>query len=259
VSKTILVAALSTVFLGFTACILACRGQQTLSDSAHAITVPLTGGFMLMRPQTGPIPAPVVESYGTKVIEYKVAPNAEVLLVAPQARLTGFSKLSFRLWSQQNSVAVVVVEDRDKAKFHAIIPLQAGRWTASTLLPSNFQINDDSPVKKTVLDSRLVVGPTIIAQDSKMLGLQGANILRLSSMEITYGQRRSVAALVPQNIHGTTILPAGKRNGIAPVFANAEPVSVLGYSGPMEDPVVSADGAVLFFDSFNDGGLPHHL
>ncbi len=44
-----------------------------------------------------------------------------------------------------------------------------------------------------------------------------------------------------------------------PVFANAEPVSVQGYSGPMQDPVVSADGAVLFFDSFNDGGLPSHL
>jgi hypothetical protein len=43
------------------------------------------------------------------------------------------------------------------------------------------------------------------------------------------------------------------------MFANAEPVSVVGYRGPMEDPVVSADGTVLFFDSFNDGGLPSHL
>src|ERR1700676_3064117 len=93
-------ALLSAVFV-LTACILGCRSQQTLSDSPHARTVPLTSGFVLVRPQTGPLPAPVVESNGTKVVEYKVAPGAEGMLVAPQGALTCFSKLSPRLWYQQ--------------------------------------------------------------------------------------------------------------------------------------------------------------
>jgi WD40-like Beta Propeller Repeat len=46
---------------------------------------------------------------------------------------------------------------------------------------------------------------------------------------------------------------------LPPVFANAEAVTINGYSGPSEDPVVSPDGTVLFFDSFNDGGLPSNL
>lgn len=42
-------------------------------------------------------------------------------------------------------------------------------------------------------------------------------------------------------------------------FGNPEKVTVIGYSGPQEDPVISPDNDYLFFDSHNDAGLPERL
>ncbi len=39
-------------------------------------------------------------------------------------------------------------------------------------------------------------------------------------------------------------------------FSNPELVTILGYSGPQQDPNLSPDGQHLFFDSHNDAGLP---
>ncbi|MGH6839041.1 MAG: hypothetical protein ACREDT_09600 [Methylocella sp.] len=47
--------------------------------------------------------------------------------------------------------------------------------------------------------------------------------------------------------------------GGMPAVAGPELVAIQGYSGPQEDPVISPDGQYLFFDSFNDAGLPQYL
>jgi WD40-like Beta Propeller Repeat len=46
---------------------------------------------------------------------------------------------------------------------------------------------------------------------------------------------------------------------ISMAFGNPEKVTVIGYSGPQEDPVISPDNNYLFFDSHNDAGLPERL
>lgn len=42
-------------------------------------------------------------------------------------------------------------------------------------------------------------------------------------------------------------------------YANPELVTLEGYSGPQQDPVISPDGQYLFFDSHNDAGSPMHI
>lgn len=42
-------------------------------------------------------------------------------------------------------------------------------------------------------------------------------------------------------------------------FTNPEVVVIQGYNGPQQDPVISADGQYLFFDTHNDSNLPTHL
>lgn len=42
-------------------------------------------------------------------------------------------------------------------------------------------------------------------------------------------------------------------------FGNPEPVTIQGYSGPQEDPVISSDGKYLFFDNHDDIGSPTNL
>ncbi len=42
-------------------------------------------------------------------------------------------------------------------------------------------------------------------------------------------------------------------------FINPEPVTIRGYTGPQEDPVISPDNQYLFFDSHNDAGLPEYI
>ena len=42
-------------------------------------------------------------------------------------------------------------------------------------------------------------------------------------------------------------------------FANPEPVTIEGYSGPQQDPVISPDGQYLFFDTHTDVDKPMHL
>jgi hypothetical protein len=42
-------------------------------------------------------------------------------------------------------------------------------------------------------------------------------------------------------------------------YGNPEPLTIQGYSGPQEDPVISPDGQYLFFDSHNDTGELSYL
>jgi hypothetical protein len=75
------------------------------------------------------------------------------LLVHYAALLTGLQTLSLHIRSVQPATLVTFVEDRDGAKFHAPTILKAGQWTRVKLSPKNFRLNDDSPVKKSRLDS----------------------------------------------------------------------------------------------------------
>ena len=234
------------ILLVLSTSILGCRSQQIPNDSPPLRTVPLIGGFVLMRPQTGPMPAPVVDWNGTQMVQYKIAPGQEGMLVAPQASLTGFRQLSLRLWSQQKAVIAVIIEDRDKAKFHAIKPLAANCWTDISLVPNDFQINDDSPVKKNALDPQLVVGPTILAQISKRFGLQETNTLGLSSMKVAYGQTYGKAGRQASNqatnpVQSSAILPV-------PEFIDGTTVT-LSHSGVISHPITIRHGGKLILDA----------
>jgi hypothetical protein len=53
--------------------------------------------------------------------------------------------------------------------------------------------------------------------------------------------------------------PTRVNQGTRWTYGNPALVTIEGYSGPQEDPVVSPDGQYLFFDSHNDARLPSYL
>jgi hypothetical protein len=107
------------------------------------------------------------------------------LLVHYAALLTGLQTLSFHIRSVQPATLVTFVEDRDGAKFHAPTILQAGQWTRVKLSPENFRLNDDSPVKKTMLDPDLLGGGYVLFDLSAVQRIGGTNRIEIDSVEIT--------------------------------------------------------------------------
>ena len=58
----------------------------------------------------------------------------------------------------------------------------------------------------------------------------------------------------------TTLTPASpSSSAVNAGFANPETVTIEGYSGPQQDPVISPDGQYLFFDSHNDNSSSSYL
>lgn len=71
---------------------------------------------------------------------------------------------------------------------------------------------------------------------------------------------RSGGDLAPSEQVAATGTTSGKIiTKINVTYAKPEPVTIQGYSGPQQDPIVSPDGKYLFFDTHNDAGLPMYL
>ncbi len=63
------------------------------------------------------------------------------LLLAPVV-LTNLRMIEFDVWSQEKTAIVLGFDDRDRAKFHAAVELQAGKWKHVRLQASEFGLND---------------------------------------------------------------------------------------------------------------------
>jgi hypothetical protein len=220
-------------------------GPQVASAMNDSSTVPVTHGWIVVDPVKGPLPANIGNQGA--VLDWYLPRAAAGVLVAPLAPISGFRKLSFRIWSQKRAIAAVMLEDCDKATFHAIVPLQANSWTNAFLSPTDFQINDDSPVRKRELDTR-IVSPKLMVVEPKVFGDDPSNELKLAAVQVEYGGLASVTA----DKNG-----AFARNHR--MFANAEPVTIRGYNGSQEDPTITPDNRYLFFDNHEDTGRPCYL
>lgn len=182
---------------------LACIAQPP--SGAHRVTtVPLTHGWMVFRPGQGAAPAQTADNAGTKVLDWQLEQANAGVLAAPDVPIRGFSRLSLRLWSQQKAIVAVVLEDRDKAKFHAGAILEPNAWTNIAVAPADFEINDDSPVRKSALDPQLVTS-TLMIVEPKVLGATPSNKLMVTGVQIEHGSAPTASLDVPAVIDGKTV------------------------------------------------------
>jgi hypothetical protein len=92
-----------------------------------------------------------------------------------------------------------------------------------------------------------------VASDSATLSTMGKmRWLLLVLAVVTVGPL--VSCLGPRTTTAPTgLTPASpSSSSVNAGFANPQPVTIEGYSGPQQDPVISPDGLYLFFDSHND-------
>lgn len=72
--------------------------------------------------------------------------------IGAQVGVTGLKRLAFQVKSSAGGLSVVTLEDYDGAKFHHVFVLPANCWTKIELAPKDFQLSDDSPVKKRAVE-----------------------------------------------------------------------------------------------------------
>lgn len=100
--------------------------------------------------------------------------------------LTNFNTISFDAWSQKDTIITVLFQDTDKCSFHAITPMKAGVWQRINLIPNDFKVNDDAPIKKPAAEPLKLHLGMLITDMGSMTGQSGPNAIRISGLEIAY-------------------------------------------------------------------------
>jgi len=83
---------------------------------------------------------------------YRRTKNPLPVLYNPRVLMQDFELMEFWIKSEKAAIWIVSVTDRDKANFSAKKEIPAGRWKKLSLVPSDFECGEDSPVKKDRLE-----------------------------------------------------------------------------------------------------------
>jgi len=110
------------------------------------------------------------------VVRYSY-PRGQKCALVHAVPLTGFARLQWEVRSETQMVLVVALRDREGATFHRGLPVPAGQWTTLTATPEEFEANDDSPVKRNHLDSRLLDTGYAMFDLAAIAGGSGSNAL----------------------------------------------------------------------------------
>ncbi|MBI2190710.1 MAG: hypothetical protein HYU36_01840 [Planctomycetes bacterium] len=113
--------------------------------------------------------------------------------LAHAALLTELQEIRLTLRSQVNGAFMLGVEDRDGASFHFPFDLSAGQRKEVRARPSDFKLNDDSRVRKPVLDPQRLGLGYVLLDLGPLLGSRGENVLAVDTVVV----RRSAYARLP--------------------------------------------------------------
>jgi hypothetical protein len=193
---------------------------------------------------------------GTEIVEYAVQRDGPEIIAHP-VPLSGFSKIRFRVWSREKTMLMIVLEDGDKAKFHTPVFVSADSWTNVSVFPNDFQINDDSPVKKQALDPQLVSSPFILIDAGFFMGQKGPNTLKICDFTVDHGKGEPIISLdVPSVIDGRTVTIAQSGAITHPVFVRnggklviTAPSVRIGANIRVEDSALEVHGCSLVMDN----------
>ncbi|MBI2901273.1 MAG: hypothetical protein HYY17_13905 [Planctomycetes bacterium] len=141
---------------------------------------------------------------GTGALEFAFERKAGsiVALLAP-VLLTNVRSIEFDVWSRATTVFALAVEDRDGAKFHHGVELQAGTWKRMKVQPGGFELSDDSPVKKPRLDAKRLGWGLGMVDIASALGVEGPNVLRIDGLRVV--RDPLPATKLPAVVDGKTV------------------------------------------------------
>lgn len=142
------------------------------------------------------------EGTGALEMAYERKANVYAVLVAP-VLLTNLRAIEFDVWSREAVAFAIGVEDKDRAKFHYAVELQAGRWRRVRIAPGELQPSDDSPVKKPRLDPKRLGFGLPMVDLSPMGGVEGPNVLRIDGLRVLRDPLPAVR--LPAVVDGRTV------------------------------------------------------
>ena len=147
-------------------------------------------------------PEAVREGAGALELSYERKPNVFAILLAP-ALLTNLRTIEFDVWSQAATTLALAVEDREGAKFHWAVEVQAAKWKRIRIGPGEFQLSDDSPVKKSRVEPKKLRYGFGLLDLAPAGGVEGANVLRVDNLRVTREPLSPVR--LPAVVDGKTI------------------------------------------------------
>jgi hypothetical protein len=127
---------------------------------------------------------------GKKTLEWRVSRGLKAMALAKAVPISNLKSVEFDIWSKNNTLTAVQIEDQDRARFHAPIILTGGKWTHVMLTHRDFKINDDSPVKKTAVQPEQLGNILSFVELGRLLNAKEAkeaNILRLDNLRLVRG------------------------------------------------------------------------
>lgn len=108
--------------------------------------------------------------------------RSTLVLMQHTALMTDLEGLTLTLRSEVASTILVTVVDADGARFQHAFDLAASERSCVSVLPSEFRLADDSPVKKDSLDPGLLRAGYVLADLGAAFGAKGPNTLSVEEV-----------------------------------------------------------------------------
>jgi hypothetical protein len=113
--------------------------------------------------------------------------RSDIVLLGHLIPVTDLKELKVVIKSDVDAMIAFGLEDQDKARFHHMVHLPAGKETTVTMKPEDFKLNDDSPTKKEKVEpARLGDGYAVIDL-GPIMGAAGENTLHIRRVTVTRG------------------------------------------------------------------------
>lgn len=165
-----------------------------------------TRGWGVFDTAKGTKPPELRSADGVLELSFERKSGGVTLLIAPVV-LTNLRQVEFDVWSQVKTAIVLGFDDRDRAKYHHAVELQAGRWKHVKIQASEFTLNDDSPVKKPRIEPKRLSYGLGICDAAPIFGGEGPNVLRFDNFKVV--RDPLPAAKLPPTIDGKTVEISG--------------------------------------------------
>ncbi len=171
-----------------TAISLLCCVSTAIAQEVETIDCATTEAWSLTDFAGGvPAGATLSTNEGKLALQY---PRGTLSPLVHAVSLTEFREIRLTLHSAKDVTIALGFSDRDGAAFHFSFDLKAGEWTPIAAKARDFRLNDDSPVRKTALDTKRLGTGYVILDAGAFLGAEGENTLLIDKVEI---DRRTLA------------------------------------------------------------------
>lgn len=152
------------------------------SAETEAFECDSTAGFSLTNcTDTPPAGATLVAEKGALLLRHDRAALAAVLVQTP---LVDLARIAVTVESKSDAPFVLLLVDRDGARWVKAVPIAAGKRTEVAATPADFALTDDSPVKKPRLDPARLGFGALLFDGGFLGGAKGEGELRIDRVVV---------------------------------------------------------------------------